>query len=143
MALIKCPECGATVSDKAAACPQCGMPIASAASEKKIKVHFEREKVVFGRGIYGTVIIDGLPVGTATNGASFDVMLTPGTHNVIINTGLVGRGETTITSNGQSLEIPENAKSVYVTIVLKKTFNAIFGADIGGELQIDDVSIRR
>ncbi len=28
MALIKCPECGREVSDRAQACPQCGCPIA-------------------------------------------------------------------------------------------------------------------
>jgi ribosomal protein L7/L12 len=27
MALIKCPECGHDVSDKAASCPKCGYPI--------------------------------------------------------------------------------------------------------------------
>ena len=26
MALIKCPECGKEISDKAAACPNCGCP---------------------------------------------------------------------------------------------------------------------
>lgn len=26
MALIKCPECGKSISDKAAKCPHCGMP---------------------------------------------------------------------------------------------------------------------
>lgn len=31
MALINCSECGAQVSDKAAACPQCGAPPAAAA----------------------------------------------------------------------------------------------------------------
>lgn len=31
MALIKCPECGREVSDRAQACPQCGCPIAPAA----------------------------------------------------------------------------------------------------------------
>ncbi len=29
MALIKCPECGRDVSDRAQACPQCGYPIAA------------------------------------------------------------------------------------------------------------------
>ncbi|MCC8181923.1 MAG: zinc-ribbon domain-containing protein [Clostridiales bacterium] len=29
MALIKCPECGAQISDKAEACPHCGAPVAS------------------------------------------------------------------------------------------------------------------
>ena len=32
MALIKCPECGREVSDKAASCPQCGYPISKLAS---------------------------------------------------------------------------------------------------------------
>lgn len=30
MALIKCPECGSDVSDKAASCPKCGFPIQNA-----------------------------------------------------------------------------------------------------------------
>ena len=29
MALIQCPECGQTISDKAGMCPKCGYPIAS------------------------------------------------------------------------------------------------------------------
>lgn len=28
MAIIKCPECGRQISDKAPACPNCGVPIA-------------------------------------------------------------------------------------------------------------------
>lgn len=35
MALIKCPECGHQVSDKASACPNCGCPIAFANSQPK------------------------------------------------------------------------------------------------------------
>ena len=27
MALIKCPECGADISEKASACPKCGCPL--------------------------------------------------------------------------------------------------------------------
>jgi hypothetical protein len=30
MALIKCPECGKEISDKAASCPHCGIPNANA-----------------------------------------------------------------------------------------------------------------
>ena len=37
MALIKCPECGREVSDKAPACPHCGAPILSEFIEKKVK----------------------------------------------------------------------------------------------------------
>ena len=29
MAMIECPECGKSISDKAATCPGCGCPIAS------------------------------------------------------------------------------------------------------------------
>jgi uncharacterized membrane protein YvbJ len=38
MAMIKCPECGNDVSDKAVSCPKCGCPINN---EKEIK---EEEK---------------------------------------------------------------------------------------------------
>ncbi len=34
MALIKCPECGKQVSDKASSCPQCGCPISSSVASK-------------------------------------------------------------------------------------------------------------
>ena len=40
MALIKCPECGKEISDKAKACPNCGAP----AEKKKVKVHIFRAK---------------------------------------------------------------------------------------------------
>ena len=33
MALIKCPECGLSISDKAAACPNCGYPLQPAPVE--------------------------------------------------------------------------------------------------------------
>lgn len=33
MALIKCPECGEEVSEKALACPKCGCPINQTESE--------------------------------------------------------------------------------------------------------------
>ncbi|WP_249303408.1 zinc-ribbon domain-containing protein [Qiania dongpingensis] len=35
MALIKCPECGKEVSDKAAACPNCGFPLDLYAEAKR------------------------------------------------------------------------------------------------------------
>ena len=34
MALVKCSECGAKVSDKAAACPQCGAPVDPASMQQ-------------------------------------------------------------------------------------------------------------
>ncbi len=34
MALIKCPECGADVSDKAVACPKCAHPIVESSTKQ-------------------------------------------------------------------------------------------------------------
>lgn len=39
MALIKCPECGKEISDKASSCPSCGYPI------NNIKVETEQDRV--------------------------------------------------------------------------------------------------
>lgn len=38
MALIKCPECGKEISDKANSCPNCGYPIESLSSEGIVKI---------------------------------------------------------------------------------------------------------
>ena len=38
MALIKCPECGTEVSDKAAACPKCAYPIQQAQEQKIVEM---------------------------------------------------------------------------------------------------------
>ncbi len=41
MALIKCPECGKEVSDKAKACPNCGYPVASIKIKKETPIQAE------------------------------------------------------------------------------------------------------
>lgn len=48
MALIKCPECGKTVSDSAKACPECGFGVAEyfEKQKKKQKEEEEKEKMV-------------------------------------------------------------------------------------------------
>lgn len=38
MALIKCPECGREISDKASSCPHCGYPIESLSPEGMVKI---------------------------------------------------------------------------------------------------------
>lgn len=38
MAMIKCPECGKEVSDKAKACPNCGYPIADASPSGTVRI---------------------------------------------------------------------------------------------------------
>ena len=54
MALIKCPECGNTVSDKAMSCPQCGCPIAADnGASTKVTIKFPVwEGQVFNTGCY-------------------------------------------------------------------------------------------
>ncbi len=37
MALIKCPECGKEISDKASNCPNCGNPIAEKQNEATVQ----------------------------------------------------------------------------------------------------------
>lgn len=46
MALIKCPECGKEVSDKAGKCPNCGYPISELNGEEVHKVVTEPQKKV-------------------------------------------------------------------------------------------------
>lgn len=42
MSMIKCPECGKEVSDKADECPNCGNPI----SEKSAPKHKSKKKII-------------------------------------------------------------------------------------------------
>ena len=35
MAIIKCPECGKEISDKATSCPNCGFPLTKEQPEKE------------------------------------------------------------------------------------------------------------
>lgn len=35
MAIIKCPECGKEISDKATSCPNCGFPLIKGQPEKE------------------------------------------------------------------------------------------------------------
>lgn len=42
MALIKCPECGREVSDRASACPNCGCPLADMVTSGIVKIKLPR-----------------------------------------------------------------------------------------------------
>lgn len=122
MALIRCSECGKEISDKASACPNCGAPVKRAGCV----VHFERKKNLFiGAAVSGTVVIDGRPVGSASNGASFDVELSYGSHSVSFESSVAGalgsnRG------NVETLDIPSDAKKVVVTIKVKEDAVSVF-----------------
>lgn len=66
MALIKCPECGRQISDKAASCPSCGCPIANApttvkirclSNDRTVRYHiFMSDGRELGRGLIGSTV---------------------------------------------------------------------------------------
>ena len=111
MALIKCPECGREISDTASACPGCGAPV----RKPGCLVHFERPRAMLvGSAVNGVVYVDGQQVGSASNGASFDVYLTYGSHSVTFEskiTGMLASGR----SNADTLDVPYGARRVNVT----------------------------
>ena len=48
MALIRCPECGAEVSDRATACPKCAFPIASSLPAGIVRIKMKPVQVSTG-----------------------------------------------------------------------------------------------
>jgi len=69
MALIKCPECGTEVSDKAEKCPKCAFPIKPGAKISQVKSDGKPEIIVkskegcflktlnFGCAVIGLIIL--------------------------------------------------------------------------------------
>ena len=88
MALIKCPECGKKVSDKAGSCPNCGFPITNRATTVKIRClsddrHVKRMKF----SINGSVVAES-PLGSVST-IEFNE---PTTVDVTIVLGFIGGG---------------------------------------------------
>ena len=54
MALIKCPECGKEISDKAAACPSCGCPIAEMVKSGVVRVKMPNNIVEGWVGLFSS-----------------------------------------------------------------------------------------
>ena len=132
MALIKCPECGNEVSDRAASCPRCGCPISSTSSSspqsnvKKIPVRFFRKRSInTSYGVSGSVIVDGVTVGASNVGCDFEVMLTPGNHNVVFTSrnSMTHAEQTT----SETIKVPANARKVNVQIDSKIGAMSILG----------------
>ena len=52
MALIKCPECGKQISDRAASCPNCGCPIGNAPTSIKVNtLNYDGKVKRMGRSV--------------------------------------------------------------------------------------------
>jgi hypothetical protein len=79
MAMIQCPECGATVSDQSANCVKCGYPIQRAGSVLVI----ERKKTFKGSALKFAVFVDGVQRDILKNGET-TVIETPGAAGIEI-----------------------------------------------------------
>lgn len=131
MALIKCPECGREVSSTARACPNCGAPISELS---KVKVHFFRKRV-FGEVNTGTIFVDGNLIGMASNGCSYEVMLSPGSHSISIESKKAQR------SSSETFNVPENAKGVEVEMAEKTSWGAALAG--GRDIVVKNISVQR
>lgn len=88
MALIKCPECGKQISDRAASCPNCGCPIGNVPTSIKVRALSDDRKVkrmVFKIG--GRTVAE-VPIGSVAT-ISID---RPTTIDVTIVLGIIGGG---------------------------------------------------
>ena len=48
MALIKCPECGREVSDRASSCPNCGCPLSEIIKKGVVKIKMPKTEQLAG-----------------------------------------------------------------------------------------------
>lgn len=110
MALINCPECGQSVSDKAPTCPHCGAPINM---KVDVPVTFFRERKFVCAAYRGNVYVDGQLAGTADNGDSFTVYLAQGAHQVHIETIANGMNRT----KTYNLEVPNDVSEMKAEVV--------------------------
>lgn len=63
MSLIKCPECGKQVSDKASSCPGCGYPIAGSPAGIKVRCLSDDYKVKYMIFLSGGCELARVPIG--------------------------------------------------------------------------------
>ena len=130
MALIKCPECGKEISDKALACPNCGCPI-TASTQKSIPISFIRAKKFINSGVQGQIMIDNVAVGLCYNGGTVNTTITPGKHSIVINSStgninafgdIVSHSER---AEGHDITVPENATRIDCTVEPKSHFSTV------------------
>lgn len=88
MALIKCPDCGKQISDKAGACPNCGCPIANRSTTVKIRCLSDDRHVKRMVFTIGGRRVAETPIGSV---ATITVNQ-PTTVDVTIVLGIIGGG---------------------------------------------------
>ena len=90
MAMIKCPECGAEISDKATSCIKCGCPISGVLASALIK--FDDPAVIRYKC---TVICDGKEY-TCKQGESVEIPMVKASEIQISVSGGYGKLTTTV-----------------------------------------------
>lgn len=87
MSLIKCPECGKEISDKAATCPNCGMPLRRE-DRGTYDVIITREKQWFLVNPKIKITVDAADEYSIENNSSITIPLTTGTHTILFSSGI-------------------------------------------------------
>lgn len=87
MALIKCPECGKEISDKAAACPNCGMPLRRE-DRGTYDVIITREKQWYLVNPKMKVTVDAADEYILENNSSITIPLTTGPHSILFSSSI-------------------------------------------------------
>lgn len=87
MALIKCPECGQEISDKALACPHCGMPL-RAQDRGTYDVTFRLKKYFALAQRSVKVLVDNTETYKVNGGEDFSVPMTTGHHDLVLSAPL-------------------------------------------------------
>lgn len=116
MALITCPECGHSVSDKAAACPHCGYPLGVELPQEKYAYRVISQPIPKSAvqewerftAIRLTMEIAGVSTATAKN-----LLDTPGS---ILKDKLTEQEATAVVLNYQKLHIPTAAEQSKYTL---------------------------
>lgn len=86
MALIKCPECGKEISDKAAACPNCGMPLRKEdRGTYNLTIKREKQKFLFNPAI--KIALDVTENYDIKSGEESVIPVTTGKHSILFKCG--------------------------------------------------------
>ena len=91
MAMIKCPECGKDVSDKAASCIHCGSPIRVDKSVK-IKMPYDRTGALGNKACEAELHCEGKTLWSGITGgvANFEIQSESATANLLIKKAYTG-----------------------------------------------------
>ncbi|CAG1008714.1 hypothetical protein ANAEL_03709 [Anaerolineales bacterium] len=120
MALIKCQECGASISTTAKACPQCGAErCGTVAIRRKSVLSFSADEI--------EIYIDGERMGQLMNGESITLTLVAGEHTVYVKGGGNQASTSISVTSGKRLSLEtkfSNDTKEYYRLSIGKDWNS-------------------